>query len=261
LKKKIKDIVIIGSGNVASILGNEFLKKKIKVLQVYSRTEAHAKKLASKLNCNYTSDVDQIEPSADLYLFTVSDSAIQSILKQGNWQGKTLAHTAGSVPLEIFKPFSENYGVFYPFQSFTKERKIDLSETPFFIEGSNEQVTIQLQNLAQHISSKVEVASSQQRAILHLAGVFVSNFTNHMVTIAFNILKENNLPKESIYPLLKETVEKAIDINPEKAQTGPAIRNNKEILDKQVQMLQENPEWQKIYTFVSESINKFHNNG
>jgi predicted short-subunit dehydrogenase-like oxidoreductase (DUF2520 family) len=256
----IRNIVIVGSGNVATHLSLAYKQKGIDIIQVYSRSIKHARELAEKLSCVYTSEINNLYPSADLYLFAVSDSAIEPILKQGHWKGKTLVHTAGSVSIDIFKPYTDQYGVIYPLQSFTKEKNLDLSHSPFFIEGSDEKTAKLLEAFALQISSKVELANSEQRALLHLAGVFVSNFTNHMVTIAFNILKEQGLSKEAIYPLLQETIGKAILINPEKAQTGPALRNNKEILEKHIQMLQAHPEWQKIYTFVSNSIQKFHNN-
>jgi predicted short-subunit dehydrogenase-like oxidoreductase (DUF2520 family) len=257
--KSNQNIVILGSGNVATQLSLAFKQKNINILQIYSRSIDHAKELASKLGCGFTNNINQIDPSAELYLIALSDSAVEPVLKQANWTNKILVHTAGSVESEILKHYTNNYGVFYPYQTFTKDKNIDLSQTHFFIEGSNDEVLDTLLWLGSLLSNKVKLANSQQREILHLAGIFVNNFTNHMASIAFDILNNNNINADAIYPLLKETIEKAAQISPQRAQTGPARRNNIEVIEKHVQLLQQNPEWQKIYTFVSESINKYYN--
>jgi predicted short-subunit dehydrogenase-like oxidoreductase (DUF2520 family) len=253
----IRTLVVLGSGNVAVHLARSFVQKGIEIVQVYSPTIDHARQLADEIACRYTNRLADLH-DADLYLFALTDSAIPEVLRQRSWEGKLCVHTAGSVPLDVFKPFTQFYGVLYPFQTFSRNVPLALDEVPFFIEASDKNVEQQLFQLASKISSRIQLANSQQRQSLHLAGVFACNFVNHMLAIAENILKQNNLPPESIHPLISETVRKALIVSAEKAQTGPAIRNNTEIIRKHIEMLRDKPEWQKIYTFVSDSIYKMY---
>ena len=254
----IQNIVVIGSGNVAGILSPELVRAGISVLQVYSRNIAHANTLAFNIGAGAVDNIAEITDNADLYLFCVSDSALIPLLQQKNWKGKFLAHTAGSMPMSVFKPFSDRYGVLYPFQTFTKGRNINVSEIPFFIEaGSHEELSL-LEQLAGKISSKCQPISSKQREIIHLAGVFANNFANYMLTVGENLLHRENLPVEWLRPIVAETFNKALESGPANSQTGPAVRNNIEILEKHIALLAQSPDWQKIYTFVSESIQKYY---
>jgi predicted short-subunit dehydrogenase-like oxidoreductase (DUF2520 family) len=252
--KEIKSLVILGSGNVATFLAIYFNKNGLQVKQIYSRNEVHAKELALKVNSTFTSDIDKLYSGADLYVFAVSDSAISSILEKRDWFGKFLVHTAGSVDLDIFSTYTSEYGILYPLQSFTKGRNFELSNVPICIEANNK-VQLELLNvLAKQISENVLCIHSQQRAALHLAAVFASNFSNHMYSIAYELLAKNQLPVELLTPLIRETTNKALEILPKQAQTGPAIRNNTNIINKHTEMLSFNPDWQKIYTFATKSI-------
>lgn len=256
--EEVRNIVFIGAGNVANILAPAFVNAGIGVSQVYSRKMENAEYLAKKIEAEPVSMIGDIRDNADLYIFSVSDSAIISILRQKNWQGKFLVHTAGSVPSDIFSPFTNKYGVIYPFQTFTKGRNIQVAETPFFIEASGNNEINMLVQLVNKISQKCIAITSQQREKIHLAGVFANNFSNFMFTISAEILKAENLPIEFIKPLIEETFRKAMEIDPSKAQTGPAIRDNIEIIQKHKELLGQHPDWQKIYTFVSESIQKYY---
>lgn len=249
---------MLGSGNVATHLTRALVQKGIRLLQVYSRNIEHARRLADTIACLYTNRPTELV-DADLYLFALSDSAIGEVLQQGNWEGRLCVHTAGSIPMEIFKPYTQNFGVIYPFQTFTRGVDITLEQVPFFIEASDKATEERLFRLADRISLNVRYANSQQRLRIHLAGVFACNFVNHMLAIAEKILQQNDLPVESLYPLIKETFRKAMDITAENAQTGPAVRNNTEVIKKHIELLKEKPEWQKIYTFVSDSIYKMYN--
>ncbi|MGC8804005.1 MAG: Rossmann-like and DUF2520 domain-containing protein [Bacteroidales bacterium] len=253
----IRTVVMLGSGNVATHLARAFVQKGFRLIQVYSRNLEHARQLAETLDCPFTNLPTELR-NADLYLFALSDSALGEVLQQGNWEGRLCVHTAGSVPMEIFKPYTQTYGVIYPFQTFTRGVEVSLDDVPIFIEASDKATENRLFRLADTISFNVRYASSQQRLQIHLAGVFACNFVNHMLAIAEKLLQQNNLPVESLYPLIKETFRKIMDISAEKAQTGPAIRNNREVIQKHIDLLKEEPEWQKIYTFVSESIYKMY---
>jgi predicted short-subunit dehydrogenase-like oxidoreductase (DUF2520 family) len=257
-KKKIRTIVVLGSGNVATHLSLAFHQAGLKILQVYSRSMEHAKELANKVDSNYTSGLANITDNADIYLFSVSDSAIQPILDKINWTGKILVHTAGSVAIEIFKSYSENFGVIYPLQSFSKNRKIDISKVPFFIEANSPEIADTLEILVRQISNNIYRISFEERKILHLAAVFASNFSNHMYAIADELLKKNNIPFNYLQPLVYETSAKAFELGPKVAQTGPAIRNNFDILKKHAVLLNSEPDWQNLYKFISDNIIKYH---
>jgi predicted short-subunit dehydrogenase-like oxidoreductase (DUF2520 family) len=257
----INNIVFIGAGNVADVLAQAFVRAGLKVSQVYSRTYNNAVYLANKVGAEPLSEINNII-DADLYLFCVSDSAIQLILEQRNWQDKFLVHTAGSVPLDIFKPFSNKYGVIYPLQTFTKDRLVNVAQIPLFIEASSQAGVDELKSIMSIVFENIMFTSSDQRQKIHLAGVFANNFANYMFTIATEILQNEFLPIEFLKPLMEETFQKASDMGSIKAQTGPAIRNNKEIIQKHSELLASHSDWQKIYTFVTESIQKYyHTNG
>ena len=257
-EKKIQTIVVLGSGNVATHISMAFHSVGLKIVQVYSRNLECAKELADKVDAQYTSDLASITDEADLYLFAVSDSAIQNVLDNKDWPGKILAHTAGSVSIDIFKPYSENFGVIYPLQSFSKNRKIDLSEVPFFIEASSEEIVDILESLIREISNNIYRLSFEEREILHLAAVFASNFSNHMYAIADELLRKNNIPFNYLQPLVNETSAKAFELGPKASQTGPAVRNNFDILKKHMGLLNSEPDWQKLYKFISDNIIKYH---
>jgi predicted short-subunit dehydrogenase-like oxidoreductase (DUF2520 family) len=252
----INSMVIIGSGNVATHLARAFSYAHINILQVYSRNIEHARELANVLHCNYTSSIAQLLENADMYFFALSDSAIPQVLEQGRWKGKVCVHTAGSVPMEIFRPYTDKYGVIYPLQTFSKTFSLEISKVPFFIEACDEDLKKKLTQLTEKISQNIFEATSEQRFLIHLAAVFANNFSNYMFVVAQKILETQNIPFDVLKPIIEETVRKAIAIGPENAQTGPAMRNNLEILKKHAEFLKGNPEWQKIYTFVSESIRK-----
>lgn len=258
----IQNIIIIGSGNVANLLAPALKESELNILQVYSRNQEHALELANKVAAEPVSKIEKIADGADIYILCVSDSAISSILNQRNWKGKFLVHTAGSISINVFRQFTNRFGVLYPFQTFTKGEKINISEVPFFIEAGTNHDLIRLENFTKIISNYVVKSNSQQREKLHLAGVFANNFINYMFSIASQILEKENIPAVYLSQLLEETFRKAKEIGSFKAQTGPAVRNNQEIINKHLELLAQNPDWQKIYIFVSESIQKYyHPNG
>jgi predicted short-subunit dehydrogenase-like oxidoreductase (DUF2520 family) len=257
--RQIKSVCILGAGNVATHFGKSIKNAGIKVSQIYNRSEEAGIELAGKLGCNYISDLKKINETADIILFAISDSAIVPILKSRSWENKFLVHTSGSIPSEIFYNYTNKFGAIYPLQTFSKEKEIDFSAIPLFIIGNTPDNSAVLKSFSDKLSKSVSETDSDKKAILHLAAVFANNFSNHMFSIADELLKKNDLSFELLFPLIEETALKALKMKPRKAQTGPAIRNNIEVLKKQTEMLATEPEWQKIYTFVSESIQKYYN--
>lgn len=254
MKDQIRNIVILGTGNVATHMGQAFRKAGLHVLQVYGRRHAEAARLAGLLGTTYTAALDKLHPEADLYLMAVSDDAIASLAGTFPFSDKLLAHTSGSVGLDALSAAGSHTAVFYPLQTFSAGRDIDISQVPFCLESRQEDDLQTLQQLASLLSTHVCHISSEDRRLLHLAAVFACNFTNHMYAVAEQLLNTQGLPFDMLRPLITETAAKAVEGSPKAVQTGPAARNNKEIMEHHLDLLSGYPDFQKIYELVSQSI-------
>ncbi len=251
-------ICLIGAGKLATQLGLALSEKGHQIVQVWSRTLKSAADLASKLNCDFTSEISSIYYNTDIYIISVSDKAIDSVLVQRNWGNTMVVHTAGSTPMSILASRCTNFGVFYPFQTFTIEKKVDFNQIPVCIEANTPQNLELLRNLAQSISQNVRFIDSDQRQQIHLAAVFVCNFVNHFYKIGEELLLEKGLDFEIMKPLIIETASKVINQSPESSQTGPAIRNDKSVIDKHLTMLENHPDLRNLYTMITERIIQTH---
>ena len=250
----IENAILIGARNLATQLGLALHEKNIQVKQVYSRTTNSAKALAGKLNANFTTDLSRLETDADLYVIAVKDSSIQEILENLPAESGLVVHTAGSVPMKILEGFSINYGVFYPLQTFSKDRKVDFSNIPICIEANHPSNLVKLQDLAGKLSGTVRQINSEERKILHLAAVFVNNFVNHFYAIGADLLHDHKMSFDLLKPLIQETASKIETLSPVIAQTGPARRNDENVIQSHLKLLEDKPEYRKIYSFVSDSI-------
>ncbi len=248
-------ISIAGSGNVAWHLAQALYINKIEIEYIYSRKVENAQKLASLISAKATNELAEIAKT-DIIIFSVSDDALSQLIGSMKWQNQLLLHTAGSIDMRIFEGKAQNYGVFYPLQTLSKSRKPDYSQIPFLLEANTSENLKIITELASKISPSVRFINSEQRRQLHLSAIFICNFSNHLWTIAQKLSEEQNLDFAVFHPLMQETVEKAIDLFPEMAQTGPALRNDRKIIEKHLSMLKNHPLWKKIYSFVSESIYK-----
>ena len=246
--KGITSIAIIGTGNVAFHLGKAFYDKGIAIKEVFSRNIELATELADSLKSIVAPNLNDLR--SDLILICTSDDAIESIVSQLPKDSK-IAYTSGAVSLEKFKGFKD-IGVFYPLQTFSKEREINLFEVPFLIEGSNSFFSQELFDLAWILSRNVTFASSEQRKKYHLAAVFVNNFTNHLFHQAKKYVEHEELNWDYLKPLMKETVAKMLISNPYDVQTGPAKRNDLETLRMHSEML--SGMTKEIYELLSKSI-------
>ena len=255
------NIVLVGAGNVATHLGPALKAQGHRIVQVFSQTVRSARALSEKLETNFITELSELDYSADIYLFCLKDDVLPNVLKQTRFTNQILIHTAGSLPMDIFKGCGFHYGVLYPVQTLIKERNIDLSNVPFCIEASTPYSESVLLKLASGISTKVEIVDSDKRKIIHLAAIFACNFTNHMFYIADKLMHDNGLEFDLLKPLIQETYAKIMETDPETAQTGPAKRGDRNIMDEHLLMLKDQPGFQKIYTFVSESIAKAEKTG
>ncbi len=244
----------IGAGNLATQLSNAFRNKGFKITQVYSRTEQSAKTLADSLSTNYTTSVKEIDKNADIYFVALKDSVFAEVLSQFDFENKVVVHCSGSLPLLALESYSENIGVFYPLQTFSKTREVDFSEIPIFIESSSIQNEKLLLQIANEISGSVAVIDSEKRRFLHIAAVFACNFVNHLYAIGAEILKSKDIPFDVLKPLIIETAGKVQELEPEKAQTGPAVRFDENIINSHLNELKEFGDYKQLYRSISKSI-------
>ncbi|MCT4601027.1 MAG: DUF2520 domain-containing protein [Marinifilaceae bacterium] len=252
-----RKIVIIGAGNVATHLTRTLVKTGYNVCQIYSRTISNARELGSKTGIYFTDNIAEVYKQADIYIFSVSDTAIKGILMRLDLpKDALLIHTAGSVSMDVFKNYSTKYGVLYPLQTFTKKRIIEFSDIPICVEGNTEETTQSIEGIANNISQKVERINEDKRKYLHLSAVFACNFVNYMYSQAEQILKDNEMDFKLLHPLIEETAMKIKDICPSKAQTGPAIRNDKTTMNQHKELIGDNVDIKKLYTFISNNITK-----
>lgn len=251
----MKKIAIIGSGNVAWHLVKGLRNEEIEVCGVFSRNPIHTKAFAEEFEITSWKSIEEVNQSnADLVLVAISDDQTPVIFEQIAPHHK-VAYTSGSVNLkEINHPQA---GVFYPLQSFTKGKKVNLFEVPFFIEAKNMDLGEELFDLAWKLSRKVEYADSTTRSELHLAAVFANNFTNHMYSLSKELLENSKGKFEHLLPLIFNAVEKLKKNSPEEIQTGPARRNDQKIITQHLSKL--SGDKQEIYKIISSSIQKKYN--
>lgn len=248
------NIVIIGSGNVAAVLGRKFTAAGHKIIQIYSRNASAASELAYEWDTESANYMTLINKHADVYIIAVSDNALEELVSKLKLPGKVVAHTAGSVSKEILKNITSHYGVFYPLQSLRKEI-ISLPDIPVFFEGSDTIATSTLQKLAQSISFEQPVAAgSEDRLKLHIAAVVVSNFTNHLYMLAERYCEVEGINFRQLLPLIEETVQRLKISSPAGTMTGPAMRNDQDTIQKHIELLKNHPQLQKIYQVLTESI-------
>jgi len=244
----------IGAGNLATHLSKALYDNGFKILQVFSRTEQSAKKLAEIFSSKYTTSVSEIDKTADIYIVALKDSAVDEVLAQINFNNKLVVHCSGSLPLSALKRYSENFGVLYPLQTFSKERDVDFKEIPIFIESNSDKNEELLIQIASEISNSVSVLNSEKRIILHISAVFACNFVNHFYTIAADILKSKDIQFDVLKPLILETAKKVQEMEPELAQTGPAVRFDENIINAHLQELNDFGDYRQLYMSVSKSI-------
>ena len=261
MKRSIEDtpIVFIGAGNLATNLAKALYRKGFRIVQVYSRTMESARTLAEKVEAEYTTDLQAVSKDAKLYIVSLKDDALVDLLPQitEGKQASLLVHTAGSIPMSVWEGHAERYGVFYPMQTFTKDKKVAFENIPIFIEGCGAFETSFLKRLAEQISRSVYELDSDNRKYLHLSAVFACNFANHCVAIGQQILENHHIPGSVLRPLVMETMDKASSHSAAEVQTGPAIRDDRNVMEKQMQLLEKQPELQQIYEMMSKSIFKF----
>ena len=248
----MKNILLIGSGNIATHLALNIDKEKYHIVQVFGRSKENTESLAKKINSDWTIDVSKIE-KADITIIAIKDDSIKNILK--SLPNNATVHTSGSTSIDVFKGYFEDYGVLYPLQTFNKDVDLNLKEVPFFIEANNQKFEKDLNELSNSFSKKTYLINSHKRKQLHIAAVFSCNFSNHMFVIAKNLVEKENINYSVLLPLIKQTLSKLENLNPQNTQTGPAIRNDKIIINEHINSIKED-NLKEIYSLISQNIIK-----
>ena len=229
-------VVLIGRGRLATNLLAALQQAGHEVVSINSRT------------------LEGLPLEADAFIVAVKDSALEEVIRRATKgrEQQLFLHTAGSMPMSLFEGHTSRYGVFYPMQTFSKERLVDFAEIPVFIEGADPAI----RPLAESISRRVYELSTEARKYLHLSAVFACNFVNHCYALSAELLEQHGLPFDVMLPLIDETARKVHELHPHDAQTGPAVRYDENVIRMQSALLADNPELQQIYELLSLDIHR-----
>ena len=229
-------VVLIGRGRLATNLLAALQQAGHEVVSINSRT------------------LEGLPLEADAFIVAVKDSALEDVIRRATKgrEQQLFLHTAGSMPMSLFEGHTSRYGVFYPMQTFSKERLVDFAEIPVFIEGADPAI----RPLAGSISRRVYELSTEARKYLHLSAVFACNFVNHCYALSAELLEQHGLPFDVMLPLIDETARKVHELHPHDAQTGPAVRYDENVIRMQSALLADNPELQQIYELLSLDIHR-----
>lgn len=250
-------VISVGAGRLAWHLVQALSGAGHEVVQVYSRTEESAAALAAKVGAQPVCRMDDVG-DADVYVVAVKDAVLADVVRQlcKGRAARVFLHTAGSMPMQVFDGLAAHYGVFYPMQTFSKERALDFSRIPIFLEGSDPVALGVARTLAESVSRQVVELSGEGRRRLHLAAVFACNFANHCYELASEVLQEQGLPFSVMQALVDETAAKVSELSPRQAQTGPAVRYDQNVMEAQLSLLADRPLAQQIYRLMSKSIHE-----
>ncbi len=254
-----KNVVLIGAGHMAYHLGNALKRSNNKLLKVINRSKESGERLAFELGCSFSTNFSDIPKETDVVIIAVKDDAVKVVAGQISCNGIIVAHTSGSVPMSALENSSDKIGVFYPLQTMHREAEVDMSEVPFCIEGNSKWNEGVLLELARSLSENVQVLTSEQRKISHIAAVFACNFTNHFYALSEEILEKNGMNLDILKPLIKKTAANIFTDHPKTLQTGPAKRSDTKVMQEHLDMLENlSPELKKLYKDMSDSIIKMH---
>lgn len=245
-------ITLIGSGNVATHLAAAFKNAGHQIVQVWSRNLQHAALLAYHIKAEPINQLSNISEETDLIIISVKDDALEEVASFINLKNVLVVHTCGSVSMQILKKYFTSCGVFYPLQTFSKNRELDFSTVPLCIESTDKNSMEVLFELGKTISKNVNYIDSAQRKTLHVAAVFACNFPNNLYAIAAGLLKEQQMNFDLLKPLILETALKVQEFLPAEVQTGPAIRRDEKTMSAHLNLLQQQPELQEIYILLSQ---------
>jgi predicted short-subunit dehydrogenase-like oxidoreductase (DUF2520 family) len=250
------DIILIGSGNVATAIGLKSLVSGHRIIQVYSRKETHSRELARRLRADSTTSLDSIFRKADISIIALRDDALNSFIQAFGQTKSIVVHTAGAIPMSAVRELSESYGVLYPLQSLRKEIET-IPRFTMLVDGNNTDTKRMLKEFTKTIGENSLEADDDTRLKYHLAATLVNNFTNHLFSLAEIFCKKENISFSMLQPLMEETVMRLRSVSPLDAQTGPAARNDQLTLQKHMGILKRYPDILSFYEKFSAEIQRF----
>jgi len=243
-------ISVIGSGNVAFHLINALQKAPdIQLIQVCAREKRNLLNILD--STVIVSNIADLKP-VDICIIAVSDDAITEVSKSILFENKIVAHTSGSIGINDLSAKNKR-AVFYPLQTFSKDKAIDFTAIPICLESEHLEDYLLLKKVASSISKFVYSIDSKQRKALHISAVFVNNFVNQLYQIGYEICDENNIPFDLLKPLILETAEKIKILTPREAQTGPAKRKDDKTIASHFAFLTDKKK-KDIYTLMTQTI-------
>jgi len=249
-------VVILGSGNAATVLGRKIKASGHTIVQVSGRNSTEVNKLAIELGASPNTDQHSIDHSADIYIAALSDQALQNLHQWLKLEKKMIVHTAAAVSKEVLAPISKNYGVLYPLQTLRKEQTY-IPEIPFLVDANTPDDLTLLQDFASSLSDNVVVADDAYRLKVHVSAVLVSNFSNHLYTLASDFCKQEGVAFNMMQPLIEETAQRLRSLSPQDSQTGPAIRHDQITIEKHLQALQSHPQLAELYKIFTERLKNY----
>lgn len=246
-------IAIIGSGNIATWFAYAIKQSGGNISQVYSRDIENARKLASLYEAEPIDNIKLLKDKCSLYLFALNDETYIPVLKEIPFRLPLAVHTAGSISQDIFQNYAERYGVIYPFQSVSKNADFSKLTVPLCVEGNDKTTKDELFQMAHQWSKEVYEIDESQRAYLHIAAVFAGNFVNALYGEAYHILEKQNINPKILWPLMQNVLDKVKTMSPPEAQTGPAVRHERNTMNKHLASL-DNEALKEIYLLISKRI-------
>lgn len=249
------EVVIIGSGNVATVMGRILQQKGHRIRQVWSREQAHADKLAGELNAQGITDLLALAPDADLYLLAVTDSALAATAARIGRKEGLVVHTAGSVSKDILKNVSNRYGVLWPMKMIRRSMTA-ITPVTIVMDGNTATVRTELEQWAHEFSLQVITADDAMRSKMHLLAAVTSNFPNHLYHLAADYCAAEQIDFRAFYPIIEETSRQVQQAHPRDVQAGPALRGDETTLKQHEALLKEHPALHAIYTMMTESIRR-----
>lgn len=254
----VKKIVVIGGGNTATNFIYNCNAKGISIAGVYCKSYNRALKLSKQINCDALTSVYRVPP-ADMYLLAVSDNAIAEVADKLEFDTGLVVHTSGSTSIDVLTKHFKYAGVIYPLQSLTQKEPIDFANVPLLIEASDDFALGQIELFARLLSNKVVPLSSAERKKMHLSAVVVNNFVNHLYALVRDYGEKEDLDITLLHPLMEQTVQRAIRLDPRDIQTGPARRSDMHIITEHLEMLNgKHGRLSGIYEFISNSLKHYY---
>lgn len=259
LCSEIHSVSIIGTGNVAHWFVYAFQKAGIKIQQIYGRDLTKCQNLAETCDSEAIQDLSKLKKNSDLYLFSVKDDSYEEVAAQIPFELPLAVLTSGTISARVLAPVTPRFGTIYPCQTLNSGIDFSAVEVPLCVEGGDVDTEALLLQLAAQLSHRTLILHEEERRQLHLAAVFACNFTNALYSIAFDLLKNAKIEPHVLLPLLQNSLKKLNTMTPEEAQTGPAVRNDKQVINKHLDMLQGTP-YREIYEILTQEIHRQHLN-